>query len=580
MAYFVTGATGFIGRNLVERLLGATATSTCSCATARTSGSTRSWTAGAASSATPRACEPECTTSPATCVKPRLGVSDELVAELDGNIDHFFHLAALYDMTAPDEANRRAQRRAAPVTRSSSPNDTATPAACTTSPRSPSPATYRGLFREDMFDEGQPLPSPYHRTKFESERIVRADARGALARVSPGGRRRRLAHRRDGQDRRPVLLLQADPAAAPLAAGMGAARRSRARRHEHRAGRLRRRRDRPHRAPARPRRAGLPPHQPALAALGRGHQRRSRAPRTPRSSPCASTSDSPIALPEGAHLDADAPAGAAPMHARVILERLRHPRGGPRTHRARAASSTPATPSGRSPASEIAVPELSDYAPRALGLLGAPPRPGPVPRSLARGGHQRPHRPHHRRLQRDRPGGGAASSPPPAAIPLLVARSADKLRGGPTGDRDGQGGTAYVYSADLSSTERDRGDSSSSCSPTIRRVDMLVNNAGRSIRRSVAHSYDRFHDYERTMALNYFGTDQADHRAAAAHARARLRPHRQRLLDRRADEPAALLGLRGLEGGARRVRPASSAARWSATASPSRRSTCRWCARR
>ena len=34
---------------------------------------------------------------------------------------------------------------------------------------------------------------------------------------------------------------------------------------------------------------------------------------------------------------------------------------------------------------------------------------------------------------------------------------------------------------------------------------MLVNNAGRSIRRSVALSVDRFHDYERTMQLNYFG---------------------------------------------------------------------------
>ena len=34
---------------------------------------------------------------------------------------------------------------------------------------------------------------------------------------------------------------------------------------------------------------------------------------------------------------------------------------------------------------------------------------------------------------------------------------------------------------------------------------MLVNNAGRSIRRSIALSYDRFHDFERTMQLNYFG---------------------------------------------------------------------------
>jgi NAD(P)-dependent dehydrogenase (short-subunit alcohol dehydrogenase family) len=34
---------------------------------------------------------------------------------------------------------------------------------------------------------------------------------------------------------------------------------------------------------------------------------------------------------------------------------------------------------------------------------------------------------------------------------------------------------------------------------------VLVNNAGRSIRRAIEHSYERFHDYERTMQLNYFG---------------------------------------------------------------------------
>jgi NAD(P)-dependent dehydrogenase (short-subunit alcohol dehydrogenase family) len=37
-------------------------------------------------------------------------------------------------------------------------------------------------------------------------------------------------------------------------------------------------------------------------------------------------------------------------------------------------------------------------------------------------------------------------------------------------------------------------------------IDILVNNAGRSIRRGIASSYDRFHDYERVMQLNYFGS--------------------------------------------------------------------------
>ena len=42
-------------------------------------------------------------------------------------------------------------------------------------------------------------------------------------------------------------------------------------------------------------------------------------------------------------------------------------------------------------------------------------------------------------------------------------------------------------------------------SPTHSGVDFLINNAGRSIRRAVEARYDRFHDYERTMQLDYFG---------------------------------------------------------------------------
>jgi NAD(P)-dependent dehydrogenase (short-subunit alcohol dehydrogenase family) len=88
-------------------------------------------------------------------------------------------------------------------------------------------------------------------------------------------------------------------------------------------------------------------------------------------------------------------------------------------------------------------------------------------------------------------------------IPLLVARSADKLEETKT-EIEEAGGTAYVYSADLSDMDSIDAfvDQVLSDHPA---VDMLVNNAGRSIRRSVAMAYDRFHDYERTMQLNYFG---------------------------------------------------------------------------
>ena len=80
----------------------------------------------------------------------------------------------------------------------------------------------------------------------------------ALARLPAGDRRRRLAHRRDRQGRRPLLHVQAAPAGAAGAALLAADGRDRRRRDQHRPGRLRRRRDRPHRPPARPRRPGVP----------------------------------------------------------------------------------------------------------------------------------------------------------------------------------------------------------------------------------------------------------------------------------------------------------------------------------
>ena len=82
-------------------------------------------------------------------------------------------------------------------------------------------------------------------------------------------------------------------------------------------------------------------------------------------------------------------------------------------------------------------------------------------------------------------------------------------------------------------------------------VDILVNNAGRSIRRSLALSYDRLHDYQRTMQLNYCSfSAQPDAQAVTGDARARVRPHRQRLLGGGADPGATLWRLHRLEDGA------------------------------
>ena len=86
---------------------------------------------------------------------------------------------------------------------------------------------------------------------------------------------------------------------------------------------------------------------------------------------------------------------------------------------------------------------------------------------------------------------------------LLVSRTREKLEA-VQAEIEEAGGTAFVHPCDLS----DMDDILRMAEEVLDEhdgVDVLVNNAGRSIRRSVKLSYDRFHDYERTMQLNYFG---------------------------------------------------------------------------
>ena len=88
-------------------------------------------------------------------------------------------------------------------------------------------------------------------------------------------------------------------------------------------------------------------------------------------------------------------------------------------------------------------------------------------------------------------------------IVLLVARSADKLEE-LKAEIEELGGEAHVHPCDLSDVE-DVERMANEVLAQHGHVDVLVNNAGRSIRRSVELSYDRFHDFQRTMQLNYFG---------------------------------------------------------------------------
>jgi NAD(P)-dependent dehydrogenase (short-subunit alcohol dehydrogenase family) len=88
-------------------------------------------------------------------------------------------------------------------------------------------------------------------------------------------------------------------------------------------------------------------------------------------------------------------------------------------------------------------------------------------------------------------------------IPVLVARGRDKLEETRSAIEQ-RGGQAFVFPCDLS--DLDAIDTlCKELTQELPSIDFVVNNAGRSIRRSLKLSHDRFHDFERTMQLNYFG---------------------------------------------------------------------------
>ncbi len=496
MAYFVTGATGFIGRRLVERLLerrGKIHVLVREDSLGRLDEAIEHWER-ISDATVSRRVHPVI----GDLRQPLLGLTDEQVSELEGTIDHLFHLAAVYDMTAPLELDTAVNvggtshavelAGALRVGRLHHVSSIAVAGA------------YKGEFSEDCFDEGQRLPSPYHATKFEAERIVREQVHVPWRVYRPGvvvgDSRTGEMDKIDGPYyffKAIQRMRQVVPQWLPLV-GLDLGK------------------------------TNVVPVDWVAGALDHIAHR-----------PHLDGRAFHLTYPGGQRVDevmndiagaANAPRFAVSIDKRVLdvvpttplsllmrMPPLRQARrltlrelGIPKevlehidlvptfntrqAERALAGSDFEHPPALR----EYAV-KLWDYWEREMDpsisrgrTLGEAVRDKRV---LITGASS---------------GIGRATAVKVAAaggIPLLVARNVEKLEE-VRAEIVATGGLAYVYAADISDMdevdrliERVKDDH--------RNVDMLVNNAGRSIRRSISLSYERFHDFERTMQLNYFG---------------------------------------------------------------------------
>lgn len=477
MRYVVTGGTGFIGRRVVSRLVESRPDAQVWVLVRRRSlGRFERLAAQWGDRVKPLVAE-----------LPELDLSDEVLAEL-GEIDHVVHCAAIYDITAGEPEQRAAnvegtraviglaRRRGATLHHVSS---------------IAVAGDFRGEYTEDDFDVGQQLPTPYHQTKFEAELLVRSTPglRHRIYRpaVVVGDSRTGEMDKVDGPYYFFGVLakLAVLPSLTPiLLPDTG--------------------------------RTNIVPVDyvvDALVALLHADGRDGQT--------FHLTAEKTIGL-RGIYRGVAKAAGLPPLRGslpRSVAAPVLNVRGRARVLRNMAATQlgipaevfdlvdlppTFVSEKTRNALRDygIRVPEFSSYAPKLWRYWAEHLDPDRARRDDPRG----PLHGRHVIITGASSGIGRASAIAIAergATVFALARNGaalDEL----VAEIRANGGAAHAFTCDVTD--------SASVEHTVKdilgrfdHVDYLVNNAGRSIRRSVVNSTDRLHDYERVMAVNYFG---------------------------------------------------------------------------